>query len=129
MRVTCCGLLSLLVLSFASLSPSAVAKFSCLRFRLETRQWRWPSISATDTIFAVNAGSNNVTVISGATNSVVTSVSVGNAPCAVAVNPVTNKIYVANQGGEAAVTIIDGATYSVTPLVTGSGIGGDGPMS
>ena len=40
-------------------------------------------------------GSNNVTVIDGATNST-TTVQVGIKPQAVAVNPVTNKIYVAN---------------------------------
>ena len=42
-----------------------------------------------------NSGSNNVTVIDGATNTTTTVVA-GTDPLAVAVNPVTNKIYVAN---------------------------------
>ena len=59
-----------------------------------------------------NNGSNTVTVIDGATNST-TTVTVGTEPVSVAVNPVTNKIYVAN-GNSANVTVIDGATNSTT---------------
>ncbi len=72
---------------------------------------------ATNKIFAVNQGSNSVTVIDGATNGTAT-VAVGTLPDAVAVNPVTNKIYVVNEGGNAAVTVIDGATYGTTSVVT-----------
>jgi YVTN family beta-propeller protein len=39
-------------------------------------------------------------------------------PQAVAVNPVTNKVYVANGGG-VNVTVIDGATNTTTPVSTG----------
>ena len=53
-------------------------------------------------------------MIDGATNST-TTVSAGNSPKAVAVNPVTNKIYVANFGS-ANVTVIDGATNSTTTV-------------
>ena len=42
-----------------------------------------------------NLGSNTVTVIDGATNSTNT-VTAGSFPFALAVNPVTNQIYVAN---------------------------------
>ena len=51
----------------------------------------------TNKIYVANDGSNNVTVIDGATNAT-TTVADRNAyePYAVAVNPVTNKIYVAN---------------------------------
>ena len=50
----------------------------------------------TNKIYVANCGSDNVTVIDGATN-VTTTVAVGHAvPLAVAVNPVTNKVYVAN---------------------------------
>ena len=52
--------------------------------------------------------SNTVTVIDGASNTTST-VAVGSNPAAVAVNPVTNKIYVANTGSSN-VTVIDGAT-------------------
>ena len=55
-----------------------------------------------------NTGSNNVTVIDGATNST-TIVSVGSGPEPVAVNPVTNKIYVGNNASNS-VTVIDGET-------------------
>jgi len=70
--------------------------------------------------FSTNPG--NVTVIDGATNST-TTVTDPNAftPVAVAVNPVTNKIYVANEGdypgsNHGNVTVIDGTTNSVTTL-------------
>ena len=66
-----------------------------------------------------NNGGNTVTVIDGATNAT-TSVPVGTAPQAVAVNPVTNKIYVANyHSGN--VTVIDGATNATTAVDAGSG--------
>ena len=54
-----------------------------------------------------------MTVIDGATNAT-TTVTAGSAtPWAVAVNPVTNKIYVANYGSNN-VTVIDGATNATT---------------
>lgn len=69
-----------------------------------------------------NTNPGNVTVIDGATNST-TTVTDPNAftPVAVAVNPVTNKIYVANEGdypgsNHGNVTVVDGATNSVTTL-------------
>jgi YVTN family beta-propeller protein len=64
----------------------------------------------------------NVTVIDGATNAT-TTITDPNAiaPVAVKVNPVTNKIYVANEGNYPApnhgnVTVIDGATNSFTTV-------------
>ena len=58
-----------------------------------------------------------MTVIDGATNST-TTVSAGTEPYSVAVNPVTNKIYVANvRSGN--VTVIDGATNSTATVTTG----------
>ena len=76
----------------------------------------------TNKIYATGApGINNaVTVFDGATNST-TTVSDPNAvqPCAVAVNTVTNKIYVANYGS-ANVTVLDGATNSTTTVGMGS---------
>ena len=62
----------------------------------------------TNKIYVANFGSDDVTVIDGATNAAST-VGVGTNPAAVAVNPVTNKIYVANAGSND-VTVIDGAT-------------------
>ena len=43
----------------------------------------------------------------------------GSSPYAVAVNPVTNKIYVTNLHGSS-VTVIDGATNSTTTVATGT---------
>ncbi len=51
----------------------------------------------TNKIYVANSGSNNVTVIDGVTNSTAT-VSTGDSPMSVAVNPVTNRIYVAGFG-------------------------------
>ncbi len=51
---------------------------------------------------------------------VTTTLTAGTAPNAVAVNPVTNKIYVAN-GSSNNVTVIDGATNALTTLAAGTG--------
>ena len=72
----------------------------------------------TNKIYVANYGSNNVTVIDGATNAT-TTVAAGTSPYAVAVNPVTNKIYVANHGS-ANVTVIDGATNGTTTVAAGT---------
>ncbi|MGZ4520350.1 MAG: YncE family protein, partial [Mycobacteriaceae bacterium] len=64
-----------------------------------------------------NQSSNNVTVIDGATNTT-TTVAAGTTPTAVAVNPVTDKIYVANKGSKN-VTVIDGATNTTTTVTAG----------
>ena len=65
-----------------------------------------------------------MTVIDGATNNT-TTVAVGDYPNAVAVNPTTNQIYVANCGcygtyPAANVTVIDGATNNTLPVAAGS---------
>jgi YVTN family beta-propeller protein len=59
-----------------------------------------------------------VTVIDGATNDTITVPVVGS-PVAVAVNPVTNKIYVATRGSNN-VTMIDGATNSTQTVTIGT---------
>ena len=71
----------------------------------------------TNKIYVANRGSDNVTVIDGATNGT-TTVAAGTSPLAVAVNPVTNKIYVANQGSDN-VTVIDGATNGTSTVAAG----------
>ena len=60
-----------------------------------------------------NSGSNTVTIIDGATNAV-TTVNAGSAPLGVAVNPTTDKVYVANNSGNT-VTVI-GAGAQDVPL-------------
>ena len=57
-------------------------------------------------------------MIDGATNNT-TTVAVGTFPCAVAVNPNTNQIYVANFGSNN-VTVIDGATNNTTTVAVGT---------
>jgi YVTN family beta-propeller protein len=64
-----------------------------------------------------NQNSANVTVIDGATN-VATTVTVGASPSAIAINPVTNKIYVANWGSNS-VTVIDGANGGTATVTAG----------
>jgi YVTN family beta-propeller protein len=66
-----------------------------------------------------NCGTNSpgtVTVINGATNAVVATVTVGIRSGLVAINSVTNKIYVSNCLGNS-VSVIDGATNHVTTTV------------
>jgi YVTN family beta-propeller protein len=74
--------------------------------------------SVTNRIYVANQGSNNVTVIDGASNSTAT-ISVGTSPVAVAVNPVANRVYVANQGSNT-VTVIDGASNSTATIPVGT---------
>lgn len=60
----------------------------------------------------------DVTVIDGATNATAT-VTVGANPCGVAVNAVTNKIYVAASDANQ-VTVIDGATNATSTIAVGT---------
>jgi YVTN family beta-propeller protein len=61
-----------------------------------------------------------VTVIDGATNSVITTITVGNNPDALVYNSINNKVYCANAGSNN-VTVIDGVTNSViTTIPVGS---------
>ena len=60
------------------------------------------------------------------TNNSTTTVAVGTSPIAVAVNPMTNKIYVANCAATCGttgsdVTVIDGTNNSTTTVAAGSG--------
>ncbi len=63
-------------------------------------------------------GSNNVTVINGATNAA-TSVPAGSQPTAIAVNPVTNTIYSVNYGSNN-VTVIDGEQNATAAVDVGA---------
>jgi len=69
-------------------------------------------------IYVANSGSNDVSVIDGASNSVAATITDPNAvsPVAVAVNPTTNTIYVANCRSNN-LSVIDGATNSVTATI------------
>ena len=89
---------------------------------------------ATDMIYVANYGSlyvdelmgntmndtsGSVTVINGSTNATAAVAAGGNRPCAVAVNPATDMIYVANYGSlyvEGTVTAINGSTNATTTI-------------
>ena len=90
--------------------------------------------SVTNTIYALNnncygypscAGTGTVTVIDGATNNITATIPVGTDPYGVAVDSVTNKIYVANVCGNdttcgslsGTVSVIDGVSNTVTATV------------
>ena len=47
-------------------------------------------------VYCANGESDNVTVIDGATDSVITTITVGGGPSAFAWNPIQNRTYVAN---------------------------------
>ena len=66
----------------------------------------------------MSLNSNNVTVIDGSNNST-TTVATGTFPLAVAVNPVTNKIYVANRNSNN-VTVISGDDNSTATVAAGT---------
>ena len=72
----------------------------------------------TNKIYVPNRDSNDVTVIDGATNKT-TAVAAGSIPFAVAINPVTNKIYVVNGDFGGSITVIDGATNATATIPAG----------
>jgi len=71
---------------------------------------------ATDVIWVSSQPSGLVVAISGATDSIIHSVSVS-APTYLAVNPVTDRVYVAPSAGANPITVIDGATGTITATV------------
>jgi YVTN family beta-propeller protein len=71
---------------------------------------------------AHNSNENSLTVIDGATNSIITQIAVGNGPTGIAVNELNNHIYVANYLDNT-LSIIDGITNTVIQTLTV----GDGP--
>lgn len=74
--------------------------------------------TATNRVYVANSGSNDVSVIDGSTNAVVTKIADPAAvhPVAIAVNPATNLIYVANSQSNN-LTVIDGATDTVIATI------------
>jgi DNA-binding beta-propeller fold protein YncE len=134
-RRVLCGLI--LVVSFAVLSPPAFAQQVIATVPVGGQPDSSAVNPVTNKIYVANYCGNDpscrsngigtVTVIDGATNNTV-SVNVGFAPVAVAVNAMTNKIYVANTCGNDAscnthtgtVTVIDGATLATQNVTVGS---------
>jgi YVTN family beta-propeller protein len=76
----------------------------------------------TNFIYVSNSAGSSVSVIDGATNTVVATIPVGDAPESIDVNPVTNTVYVANSDeflGGGSVSVIDGSTNTVVATITG----------
>ena len=65
----------------------------------------------TNRIYVANWADDDVSVINGATNTLLTDVTVGDAPAGVGVNTQTNRIYATNSGDDD-VSVINGATNS-----------------
>lgn len=80
--------------------------------------------SQCNTVYCANANSDNVTVIDGATDSVLATVAVGDYPCALYYNSHDNKVYCANYKGDD-VTIVNGINNRV---LTSIGVG-EGPLA
>jgi YVTN family beta-propeller protein len=72
--------------------------------------------STDNKVYCANAESNNVTVIDGATDTVITTVPAGDHPWALVYNSLNNKVYCANAYSNN-VTVIDGATDSVITTI------------
>ena len=125
-----------MLLSLAWASPSAVGQVTVATLPAGTSPFGVAVNSVTNKTYVANIACdiNNlpcpspgtVTVIDGATNST-TTLNVGVHPYAVAVNPVTNKIYVANNCGNdlncrslSTVTVIDGATNNTVTVNAGA---------
>lgn len=113
------------VLAVALLSP-AHAQTVTTQLTVGSTPFVAAANPVTNKIYVSNGYDNTVTVIDGTgvlefgevgLNNKTTTIGVGINPSAIAVNPVTNKIYVANTGA-ATVTIIDGATNATTTVHT-----------
>ncbi len=68
--------------------------------------------SSTSRIYVANAGSDNVSVIDGASNTVIATIPVGSTPRGIAVDARANRVYVANSGSSE-VAVIDGESNEV----------------
>ncbi|WP_346426550.1 YncE family protein [Bacillus thuringiensis] len=76
---------------------------------------------STNRIYVTNANNDNVSVISGAANAVITTISVGSSPVGVGINPSTNLIYVTNANNDNAF-VIDGLTNRVIKTISVGGL-------
>ena len=68
-------------------------------------------------IYVANEANKSVTVIDGATNTILATIPVGGSPAALAVNEIANRVYVYN-AGDPSVSFINGATNTVEATLT-----------
>jgi YVTN family beta-propeller protein len=79
---------------------------------------------STGRVYVANVNSDTVSVIDGATNTVVATVAVGNYPTGVGVNPSTDRVYVANMHSDT-VSVIAGPSITLDPPTATNEIGSD----
>jgi len=73
--------------------------------------------SSTGRIYVANAESDSVSVIDGASSSVIATIPVGSTPHGIAVDAAANRVYVANSGSNE-VTVIDGGSNEVVAALS-----------
>jgi YVTN family beta-propeller protein len=78
--------------------------------------WAVAVNSVTNRVYVSNPGADTVSVIDGATNSVIATIGVGEGASGLSVNPTTNRVFVANYD-DGSVSVIDGATNDVITSV------------
>ena len=93
----------------AALSPEAAIPVG-------SGPWGIGANPATNRVYVANQDADTVSVIDGATDTVIATVNVGSSPACVGVNPATNRIYVANYLSNN-VSVIDGATNTVVKTI------------
>src|SRR3990172_6483905 len=72
----------------------------------------------TNTLYVINQGSNDVTVIDGDTNSVITTIPVGTSPSGAEFVGSVNRLYVLNQGSSN-ISVIDTTTNTIIQTISG----------
>jgi YVTN family beta-propeller protein len=113
------GCLVISVLVVASLCSAQTAKTFTVSKTIKVGNMPMSAVLTPDgsELYVSNGNGKSVTVIDTATDAVTLIVIVGAKPDALAVAPDGSKVYVGQNGGD--VSIIDTATKSVTPIVTG----------
>ena len=83
--------------------------------------WRVTYDNAKDEVFVANSGSNNVSVVSDSSNTVVTTVDVGTQPDGMAYDSGKGEVFVSNQGSNTVSVINDTTNIVVATVAVGSG--------
>lgn len=79
-----------------------------------------PTAQTTTRVYVVNSGSNTVSVMDVASNTVVATIAVGNFPTAIAVDNTHNRAYVANTGANTLSVIDSTSNQTLTTVATGN---------
>ena len=115
---------SLAAVAFSlAVGPSAVAQTVVATIPVGSSP-DWVAVDRiTNLIYAVNVGSNSVSVIDGSTNTVTATDTVSNFPQAAAVNPILDQIYVGAFGSTDQLSVILGKTNRVVSIpISKSGV-------